>query len=305
MNKGGLQVSFSWLFAILVGGFILFLAIYSAIKITETGGEASSAKTGKEIGALLNPLETGFESAQIVQITMPVETILHNRCDDFGIFGEQIIRASQKNFGKWAATDIDSKFQNKYIFSEQNVQGKEYLIFSKPFNFPFKVADLVYLTSSRDNYCFKEAPEKVVKEIGSLEQSNIHLSNCPQNSLEVCFSSDLDNCEIQVDYNSKEVRRNGTTLFFDDDALMYAAIFSEPSIYECQVRRLMGRTSELSKIYIDKSNLVSNQGCDSQTDLFSLKSLAENLRDSEDIFNVALEAERVKKDNDLSECNLW
>ena len=116
-NKKGFQVSFSWLFAIIVGGFILFLAIYGAMKVIERGGEATSAKTGKEIGILLNPLETSFESAQVTTVSMPVETKLYALCDDVtGNFGKQIIRVSQKSFGKWSPTDIDISFENKYIF---------------------------------------------------------------------------------------------------------------------------------------------------------------------------------------------
>ena len=117
-NKRGFQISFSWFFAIVVGGSILFLAIYGATKVIDTGGETTSAKAGKEIGVLLNPLESGFESGQVTKISMPVETRIYNLCDDItGNFGKQLIRASQKSFGRWSQTDIDVGFQNKYIFS--------------------------------------------------------------------------------------------------------------------------------------------------------------------------------------------
>ncbi|MBU2503632.1 MAG: hypothetical protein KJ879_01075, partial [Nanoarchaeota archaeon] len=142
-NKKGFEISFSWFFAIVVGGFILFLAIYGATKVINTGGEANSAKTGKEIGALLNPLETGFESGQTTLLSMPVETRIYNECEDItGNFGRQIIKVSQKSFGDWSLTDINPSFQNKYIFSGEIVEGKNFIIFSKPFELPFKVADL-------------------------------------------------------------------------------------------------------------------------------------------------------------------
>ncbi len=56
-QKAQFQISFAWLFAIIVGAFILFLAIYAAVKVINIGESATSAITGKEISILLNPLE--------------------------------------------------------------------------------------------------------------------------------------------------------------------------------------------------------------------------------------------------------
>ncbi len=91
-------MSFAWLFAIIAGIFILFLAIYGVIRIINTGEDITSAKTGKEIGVLLNPLETSFESGRTVLLTMPIETRIYNRYDTYGNFGAQIIRVSKKNY---------------------------------------------------------------------------------------------------------------------------------------------------------------------------------------------------------------
>lgn len=306
-NKKGFEISFSWFFAVVVGGFILFLAIYGATKVINTGGEVNSARTGEEIGILLNPLETGFESGQTTLLTLPVETRINNKCEDItGNFGRQMISVSQKSFGKWSPTDIDAAFQNKYIFSEESIEGKNFFLFSKAFELPFKVADLVYMTSSRDAYCFEDAPGDVKEELADLSQENIFTSDCPTGSKRICFSITGQECYAVVNYNAKEVEKNGGVMYFESDALMYAAVFSDPEIYECQVMRLMGRTSELSSVYIDKSKIISEQGCsNSEVNLFSLRSLTESARDSEDIFSVAREAENVGKENERAECVLW
>ena len=78
MKKGYLQISFAWLFAIIVGGFILVLAIYTVIQIIDSENMVIDAKTGKEIGILLNPLETGFEEGKTSSFTVPVETRIFN-----------------------------------------------------------------------------------------------------------------------------------------------------------------------------------------------------------------------------------
>src|SRR3989344_4176200 len=96
-KRGQLQISFAWIFAIIVGAVILFLAIYTATKVIKIGDTAVSAKTGKEISVLLNPLETGFETSVVTLITMPVETRIYNQCSISGNFGRQIIKISQKS----------------------------------------------------------------------------------------------------------------------------------------------------------------------------------------------------------------
>ena len=80
-NKGYLQISFAWLFAIIVGAVILFLAIYASTRLMSTEQTTLDAKTGKEIGILLNPLETGFESIKATSLGFPVNTRIYNRCN--------------------------------------------------------------------------------------------------------------------------------------------------------------------------------------------------------------------------------
>jgi len=306
-NKKAFQISFAWLFAIIVGAFILFLAIYGVTKIMKTGGDFVSSRTGAEIGVLLNPLETGFESGRTSVLTMPVETQIHNRCTIAGSFGKQIIKISQKNFGKWSETDVDVGFPNKYIFSDANVEGKNFLIFSKPLKFPFKVADLIYLTSSENSYCFVNAPERIESEIFDLGQENLYLENCPSDSINVCFDvfGEEVECNVYVNENMKSVEKNAEVVYYETDALMYAAIFSDFGVYECQVKRLMQRVNGLLAIYSDKNAIISMQGCSSNVDIFFLKTEIDRIRSSEDLMNIAAVADDLDRQNDLESCKLW
>ena len=88
-NNKGFHVSFAWLFAIIVGIVIIFLAIYLSVKYLGTGQEATSAQLGEEIEILANTLEIGFEAAKTTYFEMPVETRIKNNCDKFGVFGNQ------------------------------------------------------------------------------------------------------------------------------------------------------------------------------------------------------------------------
>jgi len=307
-NKRGFQMSFAWLFAILAGAFILFLAIYGVTKVMNIGGGITGAKTGKEIGILLNPLETDFESEKIVLLEMPIETRIYNQQSISGNFGAQKIRISQKNFGKWSETEISPSFENKYIFSEDVVEGKDFILFSKPFKFPFKVADLIYLIPAEKEYCFRNAPEEIEEEISDLGQNNLVIENCSSESVGVCFDWKVSvslGCDIKVDTGRGEVEKGNQKMFYETDALMYAAIFSDKSVYETQIERLMMRESGLLSLYDDKASILLAQGCSNEVNLLLFRELIKNVKNSEDLAKIAGIAEDIEKENNDAECKLW
>ena len=306
-TRGFLQISFAWLFALIIGAFILFLAIYASTKIVQTEQISLDAKTAKEIGILLNPLETGFETGKTTSITLPSETRIHNRCNNNGFFGRQIIKISQKSFDKWSDTDVDVGFSNKHIFSEGTVEGKKFFIFSKPFNFPFKVADLIYLTSSEKKYCFIDSPEEIENEISSLNQENLLSNNCPEESIKICFNSNV-NCDIVVNYDGRYVEKNDERMYFYSNALMYAAVFSDKEVYECQFKRVMQRGEQLSLRYRDKAEFISREGCNTNLnqELLELKNLENSLSTSENLNNYMINlVDYIETRNNLAECKLW
>ncbi len=306
-KKGALEISFGWLFAIIAGVVIIFIAIYISSKLIGTQQTSISAQTGKQIGILLDPLETGFESAQTTSITIPSETRINNICDTGGAFGKQFINLEQKSFSKWIKTDVNVGFENKYIFSDGQIEGKKFYVFSKPFNFPFKTADLMYITSAEKRYCFSNAPSEINQEIFSLNQSNLVLNNCSKNDVKICFGK--ENCEINVDFSFNSVEKNGTRVYFaqDDRTLMYAAIFSNKVIYECQIKRLMSRVNEISSLYSDKELRLEGKGClnDIGGDLAELSVLADGLNKSSELEIVKTKADLVSEKNSIGGCQLW
>ena len=306
MNKKGyLQISFGWLFAIIVGIVIISLAIFFVTKMIKTEGTLQSAKTSKEIGVLLNPLETSFESAVTSSVIFPEETRIYNTCDNYGYFGNQKINVAQKSFNKWSETDLEVSFQNKYLFSERYSEGRTFYIFSKPFEFPFKVANLIYITSASTNYCFKDAPEDIIDEISDLKQPNLKLEGeCSEEDLTVCF--EFGDCDIEVDYDAKYVKKNNEKMYFETDALMYAAIFSDKENYECQLKRLMQRIEQLSSIYLYKANSLTTKGCDpvSNPSLSNLINSASGLSDSNELYTMNFIIEDLEQKN-KGNCRLW
>jgi hypothetical protein len=306
-NHRGIDLPFGWLFAIIAGVVILFLAIFFSARFINFQQTTVGVETTKQIQILLDPLETGFESAQTTSFSIPIESRIYNQCDDFGTFGTQTIGLAQLTFNQWKNTSVDVSFENKYIFSDTQVEGKDFFVFSKAFNFPFKVSDLIYLTSSLEQYCFLNPPSNIGEELNNLNQSNILVrnNNCPSNSIKICFNQD-SSCGINVNYVENYTNKNGSNLYFYSDALMYASIFSDKDVYECQVKRLMERTVELSSLYKDKE-VVLPQDCKSNlgNDLTQLGDSAKNLAQSENIIDVGSFADELNQKNENSLCLLW
>jgi len=307
MNKKGfLDISFSWIFAFIIGGFIIFGAVYGLNKFTDIEQTKSSAVSGTEFGNILNTFETSSEAATSVAITFPLQSRLQFDCISRGTFGKQDIIIDELVNNKWSDTGFSIALKNKYVFSENFIEGKNFYAFSKPFKFPFKVANLIYLTLGEKNYCFIDPPRKIKSEINDLNQINLITKECTdKTAIRICFDGGSD-CDIEVDYNGDFLIKDDETFPFEGDAMMYAAIFSDKETYECGVKRLMSRTEGLSELYMDKSIFLANR-CDSRlgADLGSFKSLLENYKSSEGLSQLVKTKDLLDSKNKYSGCKLW
>ena len=122
-NKRGFEFSFNWLFAIIVGAVIIFIAIFAATSFIDTSRRQSDAVTAEQLGILLNPVETSLEDIKYAVIGFPTETRVVNKCRETGNFGRQIISASVKSgIGDEFLNGTENFFFNKYLF--RNFQRK-------------------------------------------------------------------------------------------------------------------------------------------------------------------------------------
>ncbi len=305
-------MSFAWLFAIIAGAIIIVFAILAATKVINLGQYSTSAQSQAQLGVLLNPLQTSFESSSVTALSTPSETRIYNTCSTNGVFGEQTIGIAEKSVGKWPEfPPSGTSFESKYIFSGNITEGKQFLLFSKAFEFPFKVADLIYLTSASTNYCFINTPPDAEQELSKLNEQNIYLktdqSQCPKGSVNVCFDSSAP-CDVNVDTAYDRVQKEGLApVYYYGNALMYAAIFSDPAVYECQLSRLMKRDLQLSQIYSDKSVQIAKEGCTSGTgqDLISFGNALNGFSGSESLNGLVTQQDQINTENSYSTCQLW
>lgn len=314
MNKRGIELSFNWIFSIVVGAVILFLAIYGVSKLISSGQKEQVAISSQELGNLLHPLETSIESGSRPEnISFSGKARIYNTCKATGQFGTQEISLVEKSgIGEeWPEPQNPKKMSTKYIFSEKMMEGKNFYSFIKPIQLPFKIGDMIVLWNSR--YCFVNPSSEIEEEVESMGlnsrgiQVTSSISSCNKESVVVCFSTFDSKCKIFVDFANNRVSKEGKNLDFYGP-LVYGAIFSEPGIYECQISRLLKRGAFLARVYSEKSNLIatSSQGCSSnlQSDLNLYESISIK-GEPKDLPAIVNLAQNLEYQNQMLSCNLW
>jgi hypothetical protein len=307
------QFNFVWMFAIIAGGAILVLAIYGATKIGDTQRFQTDTEIAKSLAIITDPLLAGFAEGSFGKISFRQETRINNICLD-GNFGRHKISVStMSDVGKeWNIPGEEVPIHNKYIFSSERTSGKEYYVFSKPFKFPYKVADLTILISQ--DYCLVDAPEEIAEEV-NFNINKIRVGNCSDDGLiNVCFGVG-NNCDISV-YGSC---MSGCDSVYDEGVvekprkimkyvgnLMWAAIFSDDDIYECNVNRLMYRTGKIAEEFVDKADLMDARGCNTNLnpDLVVWYGLTINAS-VDDLMSLNSMAKLLERKNDGDGCGIW
>jgi len=243
------QFEFGWLFALIIGAMILFMAVFFAGKIFKTGTYLTETEILRNFDIILNPFSSVGSIASLTlskPVEMPYQTELKIGCIESGTNqGQEImLRQFEKGrAGEWTSYTI----RNKYIFAPSNLSGKTFWVFSKPLELPWRVDDLIYMIS--EDYCFIGAPSNIQDELNRINASKIHLDDCTANMKEVCFYPTSCN-DIQVNYASKTVSKIAEpNYYFADDATMYAAIFSDKKIYDCNMQRILSRLKIQAEIY--------------------------------------------------------
>jgi len=302
MNKKALEMSFNWIFAIIVGAVILFLAIYFVGKIISTGRYQQDSLVAKELSSLTNPLGTGFAETSKAVIDLKLDTRIFNDCSSVGNFGKSILSATTRSgIGKeWGDKGVEQELQSKYIFSEKVEEGKKLYVFTREFNMPFYVSDIMVFTSK--NYCFINIPYDFENEFVNINAGNLKVGNCTLSDIQVCFNQD---CDISIDTYEQSVTKNGSKVYYTGE-LIYAAIFSDKETYECNIKRLMKRISHLTLIYQDKIDII-NEMCFSGLgpELQGLDSMAKSLNSSIDLGQVESSAFALDYKNDYAGCQLY
>ncbi|MFH0711772.1 MAG: hypothetical protein V1889_01305 [archaeon] len=304
------QFNFVWLFAIVAGGAILFLAIYGVLRFGDTARFQSDTEAAKSIAIITDPLQAGFAEGKFGRISFQQESRINNICFDDGFGKNDISVATRSDIGEeWNLPGGASSIHNKYIFSSGKSSGLDYYVFSKPFNFPYEVSDLIFLTP--EHYCFVNAPDNLL----GLSVPNIEMGNCSfADGVRVCFGFG-DDCDVMVYgscssgcdsvYDEGVVVKGGVDMKYVG-SLMYGAIFSDKGIYDCNVRRLLYRAGKIAEEFVDKADLMDARNCNTnlKPDLIIWGAMVGNASVG-DLSSLRTMADVIDRKNGREGCGIW
>lgn len=298
MRKKRGVIEFSWIFALIVGAVILFLAFYFiGTKFTEKK-VLSSVETEQSLDIIFNPFSSfgGLGATSSKSIELKNSEKLNFSCNPDGLGFDSILVSTDAFAGP-------KKVYDKYIFSEKYIDGANYQIISKPFSMPWRVADFIYFIPKNKVYCFV-GMDNVEQEFGKsgtgLNISNFEFDSCSADSITVCHSG----CNITV--GSTTVTKNGITVNYVDDATMYAAIFSDPEIYNCSMKRIGKRIEYQVDVYDGKVASILSR-CN---DVFNLGALGQSAdyvsqNGESGLSNLQASAQTVHNQNMMAQCKLF
>lgn len=130
-KKAAIEVQFNWMFVLVAGAIILSFFVVFVMKQKEASDQKLSA-------ALIKDLETKITSAR-VSGGSAAELDLHDleilfTCQDYRMQG------------------VSESINYRAIFTPDRVKGKSLLLWSMPWSIPFKVTNLLFITSPGVRY---------------------------------------------------------------------------------------------------------------------------------------------------------
>jgi DNA polymerase III delta prime subunit len=157
-------------------------------------------------------------------------------------------------------------------------------------------------------YCFKDVPQNVEDDLEAFNSENIRIENCSQEDTEVCFSGSCDimvNCDCEYDEYTGFVQKNNKKMYFVGN-LLFAAIFSDKEIYDCNVERLFYRASKVAEVFSKKADLMNSRNCGTnlQADLLAWSAMLKKAK-AEDIGSLFDASKNLGEKNEIELCSIW
>ena len=301
MNKKGFAIVFNWLFSVIAGILILLFFVWFAVQNTDLFGNVTSQRAVEELDIAF----TSFKSSLIgttLNFGKPIE--LEFRCNSDTLQEEKMF--INKKSGK--------SLKGKVVFAPSNLNANEFILWTTDWKIPFKVTNFIFLTSKNKKYDLSDLPGshplrlKLPKKNGvdlfnvgndgekiGLRQTNSGLVEAPllEGSKQIYFDydRDLDDFYGTIVVGSEQYP-------FVGDAMIYAAIFSDESNFDCLYDKAIDKARTINKFNSEKMDRLVGIG-ECAVVAGNLGNILENTLIHNNFNFVNIEEVRdVQKDND-------
>jgi len=139
-RRGAIEIQFNWMFVMIAGAIILSFFVLFVVKQKD----AADQKLG---AALIKNLESELTTARVSGGTaakIPLQDLeLLFSCEDYRV------------------KDLSESINNRAIFSPDRVEGRTMYLWSVPWSLPFKITNLLFITSPSVRYVFIDTDSNV------------------------------------------------------------------------------------------------------------------------------------------------
>lgn len=288
-KKGAIEVSFNWIFVMIAGSVILLFFI----SLVNTQREKSETNIALTVKTELKSILTGaaLSESRELEIDLPKINLRficeYHECDTFDT-SDNPSCYSQYEIGK---TGINQQTPNQIIFAPSEISGKKILTWTIPWNVPFYVTNLLFITGTNVKYIFvNDGADTLNLYNRFLDKANKYLLSegdlqyeDPEGNKNFKFiftntdpGSVIISTQILAAANKKDIiaiKINSALkqiefysieddyFVFEDstyyltDAEIYAAIFSDSiNFYSCNMQKAFNRLHLISKVLSGRSD---------------------------------------------------
>jgi len=186
MNKKAIiSTQMSWIFILIAGAIILLFFVSIIQKQKDITEKSIDVGITQQISSIINGIVSEEKTSSSIRMNPDIKIRLS--CRDYRV------------------RNIGNSYGQVIAFSPNEIIGNNLLVWSRDFNLPFRISNLLYLTSDKARYIFvydNNEDEKLAEEIFNMLPDNI------KNITEIKTKNEITNIE---DKNNYKVR----FIFFD------------------------------------------------------------------------------------------
>jgi hypothetical protein len=273
MRKAQVEIQFNWIF-VLIAGFIILLFFISIVYKQKSSADVNlAADISEDFKAILTGAGLSTRTVNVIQLP---DISINFECSAngdswFGIDQEK--------------TGVKNRLETEAVFAPDTIKGNEMITLALEFDAPFKIMNLLFVTSPGVRYIFvgngledayNKLPDEMNKErIQLSELANlkdlknykvklVFLESTP--ALPDAFKNMADNdvsaihvLQNTVDFYSKkgDYFASEGTVVVSDPILIYGAIFSQDfeSCF-CNIRKVYKRLGYVAEIYSSREKAL-------------------------------------------------
>ena len=189
MKKAQIQITFNWLYVLIAGAVILIFFLSIVVKQKAVSDEHLAA----EVIGLIDSIFTGASVAEKTKQTVETGGI-----SDYTLNFECYEGVTDFGF-KESGTRKTNSYQP--IFSPKEIKTSRLLLWSFPFNFPYKVVDFLFISSSNTKYVLVGADSAFETDFINAAGGFFNIVSMPAESLEEFDPGDNHHVRI-IDLNA-------------------------------------------------------------------------------------------------------